>query len=87
MVVFVFFFFRLEIPFWINLARKIKIVSLNCEIRYLDYSEYVKFDGDDHLFGFRPFFQVLSKKSVWHFGVTLLISQLRREASGFSCFN
>ena len=32
--------------------------------------EYVKFDGDVLFFCFRPFLQVLSNKSIWHFDVT-----------------
>ena len=51
-----------------NLFQKIKIVE--AEIWNPDQFEYVKFDGDVLFFCFRPFLQVLSKKSIWHLDVT-----------------
>ena len=61
-------------PFWVNLVQKFKIVSLSWKLVTRLFRN-VKFDGDLHLFYFRPFFQVLLKKFIWHFGVTRLISR------------
>ena len=69
-----FIFLDRKYTFWVNLVQKIKIVSLSW-ICYLNYFEYVKFDGDGHFFCRRPFWQVLSEKSIWYFDVTWLIFQ------------
>ena len=63
-------------------------MSVSPKIGYL--FEYVKLDGDVHFLCFDLFLQILSKKSIWHFAVTWLISpvySLKLEASGFSWSN
>ena len=73
MVVFTFSVLDLKYLFWANLAQNSKL-SVEAEIWYLDYVEYVKFDYDIHFFCVENFLQVLSKKSIWHFSGTWLIS-------------
>ena len=60
--------------FWVNLAQKFKIVSLswNLVARLFRTSIIRRWSS---FFCFRPFLQVLFKKTIWHFDVTWLISQ------------
>ena len=60
-------------------------------MRYLDYIEYVKFDGNVHLFCFKPFSASFVEKICLEFCSYLInipaVYSQRREASGFSYFN
>ena len=84
MVIFFSSFLDRKYPFWVNLVQKF-------EIWYLDYFEYVKFDGDIHLFCFRPFSASFAEKirlAFWCYLINIsAIDSQRREASDFSCFN
>ena len=42
---------------------------------FLDYSEYIKVDGDAHSFCLRPFFASFIQEICWHFDVTYSISK------------
>ena len=55
-------------------SRKSKFL-VYAEIWCLDFFEYVNLDGDSHFSIFDLFLQVLSKKSIWNFDITELISQ------------
>ena len=72
---FSFFSFRTEIPFWVWFGSKIQSSRLKTKFGTYSNFKYVKFYGDFHFIYFRPFLQVMSKKLIWHFDVTWLISQ------------
>ena len=59
-----------------NLFELVWSKNQNChfKLKFGIYFEYVKFDGDVLFFCFRLIMLVLSKKSIWHFNVTWLIS-------------
>ena len=77
--------FKSEIPLVQNLKSFIK-----AEIWYLDYFEYVKFDGDIHLFWAFSLARFVQKISLgfWYYLINLPALYLQRpEASGFSGFS
>ena len=64
--------------------------SIKAEIWYLDYFEYVKFDGDVHLFWAFSFARFVQKISLgfWYYLINLPAVYLQRpETSRFSCFS
>ena len=72
---FIFLFFLLKYYFRDNLVQKFEIVSLGWNLipRLLQICKIR--DNVHECFCFRPFLQVLSKKSICHFGVTCWISR------------
>ena len=55
----------------------------------VDYFDYVKFDGDVHIFCFKPFFARFVRKiylAFWYYLISFpAVYSQRLEASGFSC--
>ena len=67
MLMFIFFVFDWNYPFWANLVKKVKL-SIKAEIWYLDQFECAEFNGGVHSFysfytGNTLFGQTWSKKS------------------------
>ena len=70
-----FYFLDWKYSFWVNLDQKVKTVSLSWNwIPRLFWRWKIRWWCSLVLFS--PFFQVLSKKSIWYFGVTLIIYRL-----------
>ena len=74
MEILTFSFFRLEIGFLDEFDPKISKLSVEAEIWYLYYFEYVKLNNDVHFSTLNLFLQILSKNSILYFDITWLIS-------------
>ena len=69
MVVFMFFFFRLQMLFLGSFGPKIQKCQFKLKTGYLDYSKWIKLDGDVTYSALNLFLEIFSKKIIWYFHV------------------